>query len=108
MSAQPEKKKELLAWLAFVHAGQFTLQIPVNSNVALPAMNTGDAVLLADRERKVATGVRRIYLIRHETDCTTFYFDRIADFATPYKISMKTVSMIADLFIPLKESFAHA
>ena len=83
MAQQPEKKKELLAWLAFVHAGQFTLQIPANSDVALPAMNTGDAVLLADRERKVATGVRRIYLIRHEADCTTFYFDRIVDLTTP-------------------------
>lgn len=83
MSAQPEKKRELIAWLAFAQAVQFTLQIPINGDVVLPAPNAGDAVLLADREREVAIGVRRIYLIRHETDHTTFYFDRIADFTTP-------------------------
>jgi hypothetical protein len=82
MAQQPEKKKKPLAWLVFAHTRKFTLQIPVNSELRLSTLNTGDALLLADREQKVATGVRRIYLIRRETDHAIFYFDRIADFAT--------------------------
>ncbi len=83
MQQKSETKKELYAWLVFAQAGTFSLEIPENADFVLPALSSGDALLLADRERKVASGIRRIYLIRHETDCTTFYFDRIADFAHP-------------------------
>lgn len=80
MPQKTEKGKELLAWLVFAQANQFSLYIPETENYVIPALSSGDAFLLADREKQIALGVRRIYLIRQESDATIFYFDRVADF----------------------------
>ena len=83
MPPKTEKEKELFAWLVFAQAGTFSLNIPVNENYVLPTLASGDALLFADREKQVATGIRRLYLIRSEAERTILYFDRIVDFASP-------------------------
>ena len=78
-----EKKKELSAWIVFAKPEMFMLTFPVDGSVILPVLENGDALLFADRENKVATGVRRLYLIRNEEKKTILYFDRIVDFESP-------------------------
>ena len=78
-----EKKKELSAWIVFAKPEMFMLTLPVDGSVILPVLENGDALLFADRENKVATGVRRLYLIRNEEKKTILYFDRIVDFESP-------------------------
>ena len=78
-----DKKKELSAWIVFAKPEMFMLTLPVDGSVILPVLENGDALLFADRENKVATGVRRLYLIRNEEKKTILYFDRIVDFESP-------------------------
>lgn len=78
-----EKKKEISAWIVFAKPEMFMLTLPVDGSVILPVLENGDALLFADRENKVAIGVRRLYLIRNEEKKTILYFDRIVDFESP-------------------------
>ena len=81
-----EKKKEFSAWIIFTKPEMFMLTLPEDGSVILPAVEVGDALLFADRERKTATGVRRLHLVRCEGRKTILYFDRIVDFEAPISL----------------------
>ena len=79
----PEKKRNVTAWIVFASPEMFTLTLGKDQNY----FAQGDALLIADREHAVATGVRRVYLVRHETGRTIVYFDRIVDFSSPIPLA---------------------
>lgn len=82
-----ENQGKTTAWVLFSIPKVFRLEIPMDGEIVLPELEPGDAFLFVDRERGVATGVRRLYLKRHEPGKTILYFDRFVDFEKPVPFS---------------------
>lgn len=96
----------LSAWIIFANPGMFMLTIPADDSFIFPALETGDALLFADRENRVATGVRRLYLIRNEAKKRIFYFDRIVDFESQIPLDELQISVpdAPTVFVKLEAS----
>lgn len=82
---EDSNQKENMAWIVFSKPELYMLTLEGDES-GFSAIEQGDALVFADREKGL-TGVRRLYLTRHEHNKTILYFDRFADFQTPVPLS---------------------
>ena len=97
------ESKGPVGWVLFEPATEFELRFPIESEFDDPGFASEKAIFLADREKGVVTGVRRVYVKEIREKEIVLYFDRAFDFPKPVELASEFPSFaLKDRSIPVK------